>query len=207
MKRLKASLIAGFVLAASSVQAGYSCSNCGWWPWNDTCDWELVGHSYGSRYVSPAIVDQRTKCAGENPDVAHYGCAVAMGEPSNAFLDLSSIAISIPNVFGVAVGWQNDTVTQTVDCSQDQQLNPGQCGEKRYCYREYDYDEAQYKRRLGNCLEVDYTYGACLEWEYNTCDDPCSGGKEVFCSHLGCVVKSSLVAEFDPPLADPCDEE
>jgi hypothetical protein len=169
-----------------------SCSNCGFWPWNDKCDWVEVSAQSGVVYKNYVTTNCDEVCAEENPTTCNYGFDYAIGSTKWSWESGVEINLASYVTFKGQYNSGTNATTVTITCSGAESISPGNCGHRKYSSIVWDYEQKGYKKRV---YDWRYQYYAIPEPGY--CDvvyhnphicTPCVGsvatGEEVSgCSH------------------------
>jgi len=181
--------------AAPAAKRGVSCSNCGWWPWNDNCIWVESGFQRGTSYLQIYEQDDRTLQATEETGPLTWGCdcAIAVSEKEYKWMPAVKASVQFPPIKALQAvqitgEWDaNKLKTTTISRKLSGDIPIGKCGHPMlYCYQTRQYYQTLYRRQLGTIIgksekilptlsglpgiiSVTYTYS------YTTCDSPCEG--------------------------------
>jgi len=229
--QVAALFVDGFLLrtseafAAPAAKGGVSCSNCGWWPWNDLCNWVKVRDVRGIAYSDKRPKDFSHWCVSDEqpPEDLSCDCTVQVGTKMYKWIPSKlgfSFSAAPPWPFlkdlGIVAGveWDlNSTITHA-DTSRDSfTVMPGSCGPTLYCYTSREYVQSLYKQRLGVPSAPTGYYnggwgntGSTPAWTYTflECNSPCSGDYTVFLGMPTAMIAQTELRAYEKPLQSAC---
>ena len=207
-------------IAAPPATGGVSCSNCGWWPWNDKCQWVETGFQRGVSFSEPQKSSYKDLCVSADAKEVTWKCtcSISIGEKLYKWMPAIKVSLTLPpykalQAFQITGDWDaNKTITKAMTQDISGPIPPGSCGpEIVYCYRSRDYYQTLYRRQVGTVTgvtvihlqpgidSVNYTYS------YATCNNPCVGDFSILEGPPSPQLSYTEYAPpYFPPLADPC---
>jgi len=205
--------------AAPAGKGGVSCSNCGWWPWNDNCIWVESGYQDGISYFEISAQDDRTLQATEETGPLTWvcDCAIAVSEKEYKWMPAVKASVQFPPIKALQAvqitgEWDaNKLKTTTISRKLSGEVPIGKCGHPMlYCYQTRKYHQTLYRRQLGTVTGVTvdnlpmgitvvkYTYS------YSTCDSPCQGDSTVIEGRPTPQLTFDAHDRFEKALANAC---
>ena len=164
-------------------------------------------------------MDYRDRCVTdpEGSRLLPYGCEVGVGTSLYEVIwPLNGFEVNIMEKFGVGASWETDKLQQTVDCSLPETIRYPKCGEKKWCYVSYDYEQMFFRKLImvatwnggGSFDPVNGVWIPDYDYNYYECDEPCVGDSVTLKTGITCVVKDNDYPEYVPPLLpnSPCPE-
>ena len=200
-----------------------TCSNCGWWPWQDLCNWTKVGDARGIAYSDKRIKDYGIWCVGVEDPPKNLTCECSVQVGTKMYRWLPGVNIGLTPDWGVLkqlgftidAEWDfNTTITTGDSASVNFSIGPDTCGPTLYCYTSREYVQSLYKQRLGvkGPPAGGYYNGGwgntgstpSPTYRFLVCDSPCSGDFTLFQGPPSAMPSPSPLPDFVGPLKQSC---
>lgn len=212
-------------IAESPPPSLASCSNCGWWPWQDPCDWTKVREVRGTAYSDKRPHKYSIWCVKPEEPPKSFECECSLDIGTKMYKWLPGIKVGLLPDWGylkslglqVEAEWDlSSTVTQGSKVSHGFSIAPGTCGPDLYCYKSREYVQSLYRQRLGvkGSSSGGYYNGGWgntassppPSYTFVVCDSPCSGDATLFEGPPTPMLAPSELPDYVGPLQSACQQ-
>lgn len=146
--------------ACPSTGAPTGCGNCGWFFWNDKCDWVEVGDHSGQVFKDYTHTDLTTVCAGSNTLNQPYGFTYTIGSTKWSWSSTGTINLASYGTFAATYNSGTNATTVAYNCGGSEAITSGNCGSHHYSSTKWDYAQKGYKKRV-----YDWHEEEIYDWE------------------------------------------